>query len=268
MKRRHAMSLLAAAFGCAVAPSAAIAWGSAGHSTAAEIAEGYLGPITRQRIADLVGHSSLASISSWADTYAVTNPKSRPWHYVNVPLDAPAYDATRDCPSSAFGDCIVGAIAHFRGVLADTRAPRDERITALKMIVHLVVDLHQPLHCADRNDAGGSKLTVQFFAGPMSLHNVWDFGILDRFSYDWGLHVEKARAAIGDADVRVFRNGTIEDWAMEAHALAKSAAYDLPPDNVLADDYQQRALPIIHRQLAIAGVRLAWVLRSALVDGH
>ena len=66
-------------------------------------------------------------------------------------------------------------------MLSDRERPRRERCEALKFLVHLVTDAHQPLHTAARDgDQGGIALSVTFFGEPTNLHAVWDFGLLDR----------------------------------------------------------------------------------------
>lgn len=80
-----------------------------------------------------------------------------------------AYDAARDCPR---GDCVVAAIERFEVVLRDRSAPPRERLEALKFIVHLVADVHQPLHCADDGDRGGNDIRVSLSGRRTNLHAV------------------------------------------------------------------------------------------------
>ena len=105
---------------------------------------------------------------------ALLQPATRRWHYVNIPLGAKAYDPVRDCEKRPEGDCLVAAIVHFQGILASRRMPKAERSKALRYLVHLIADAHQPLHCAERDgDAGGTLLKLTYFGTPLSLHQVW-----------------------------------------------------------------------------------------------
>jgi hypothetical protein len=269
MASRVRAAVLALALSATALPSEVQAWGSAGHSVVAEIAQRRLKPAAARRIKALLGtEASLASIASWADTLAIAKPQTRRWHFVNIPVGATGYDAGRDCQATAEGDCILAAIERARQTLANTRAPRAQRAEALKLLVHFMGDLHQPLHCADRNrDNGGNLLVVTFFGAPSTLHQVWDFGILDKASYDWGEHVRAASEWLAGQDTAVLSRGRPLDWVWESHVVAVESAYGPVSgvsDAALGDDYQRRSLPIVRRQLALAGVRLARLLNEAL----
>jgi nuclease S1 len=248
------------------APSAALAWGAGGHSVVAEIAQRRLSAVTQRHVMALLGgNTSLASVASWADTQAVLHATTRRWHYVNIPLGSESYSAVRDCKLTAEGDCVVAAIDRFQRILGNRRLPRAQRTAALKYLVHLVADAHQPLHCAERDgDAGGNGLKVQYFGAPLSLHQVWDYAMLDRATYDWGEHVEQAEAWLKTQNAKALARGTPLIWIMESHKLAATVAYDTPSDLALAEAYNDRALPVARQQLAKAGVRLAAVLTQAL----
>jgi hypothetical protein len=142
--------------------------------------------------------------------------------------------------------------------------PKTERSKALKYLVHLIADAHQPLHCAERDgDAGGSLLKLNYFGTPYSLHQVWDFAMLDRATYDWGEHVRQAEAWLQGQDLSALAGGTPRMWIIESHRLA-AIAYDIPSDLDLREAYNDKALLIARQQLAKAGVRLATLLTQAL----
>jgi hypothetical protein len=243
----------------------ATGWGASGHAVVAEIAQRRLDPLARREVKKLLGEASLASIASWADHLVVLRPDTLNWHFVNIPYAATNYDAARDCRQTPKGDCIINAIARARVTLGDRSAPRAKRAEALKFLVHFVGDVHQPLHSADRNDAGGNQVAVMFFGSPMSLHAVWDYGMIDRHTFDWGQYVDELeRNVIAGEGAAALARGTPVDWALEAHKLAVETAYAVPEDLKLGDDYYRRALPVVDRQLALAGLRLARVLNETL----
>ena len=248
------------------APSA-LAWGATGHSVVAEIAWRQLGTQTRRDIAALLGPGiSLASVSMWADTDAALNVRTRRWHFVNIPLGSVGYDSARDCQSVDGGPgCVVDAIARQRELLADRTATMTDRARALKYLVHLVADAHQPLHCAERNgDQGGGLLSVSFFGQPTTLHRVWDYEALDKASYDWGWHIDHALAALTPEHAAKAAGDDVKQWVAQSHALAAALAYRVPDDLNLDAVYQEAALSAIHRQLALAGARLARMLRETM----
>ena len=131
-------------------------------------------------------------------------------------------------------------------------------------LAHLVGDVQQPLHATDRNDAGGSKVKVKFFDHPMTLHAVWDYAIIDRRTFDWGDYVRYLEQCWLPGKDRSLQDGSPVDWALEAHRAAVDVAYVLPANLDLGLDYYQRALPVVDRQLALGGIRLAHVVNQTL----
>jgi hypothetical protein len=254
----------------ALAPTAN-AWGSSAHSVVAEIAQRRLGPKALHEVEQLLGKGvSLASVASHADTEAALDARARRTHFVNIPFHAERYDASRDCADDSGPSCIVSALDAERAKLANRALGHDERARALKRLVHLVADIHQPLHCADRGDQGGNLLAVTFHGEATNLHRVWDFAALDKVSYDWGVHLEKALAEIPvlGASASDGANPDFALWASHSHRLAVNVVYKLPNDLKLGADYQAAIVPIIHKQLARAGVRLASLLEDALSRGR
>jgi hypothetical protein len=184
---RLALALLSAT------PSVALAWGSEGHQRIAEVAADLLTPAARAealRLLALEPGSTLASISTWADE--IRTPSTARWHYVNFERGACSYEAARECPE---GQCVVGALDAQLQLLA--RGGDDiERLKALKWVVHLVADVHQPLHAAFGDDRGGNTFQVQAFGRGSNLHAVWDGGLISQaFSGSAGLYSEVAAAA-------------------------------------------------------------------------
>ena len=240
----------------------ALAWGSSGHSVVAEIAQRLISAQAHRTITDLLGDSgSLAAISNWADTIAEERPQTRSWHFVNIPYEAAGYDAARDCGPAPGDSCIVGAMLRLRGVLADRRASQEARADALRFLVHLVGDAHQPLHCAQRDhDNGGSTVQVRFRGQATSLHKLWDFELLDAWSFDWGEHVHQVMRQL-PADTLP---ADPAQWVSECHRLAVEVAYDVPLGGTIDEIYEQRAKAAVYRQLGLAGQRLARLLGEAL----
>jgi hypothetical protein len=245
--------------------SEAASWGASGHSIIAEIAQRKLHPQAIRKIRELLGRDvSLASIASWADELVLLRPNTANWHFVNIPYDAVSYDPARDCKDTPKGDCVINAIARARSLLVDRTASKRQRAEALMLLIHLIGDVHQPLHTADRNDAGGSRVGVMFFDRPMSLHAVWDYGIIERRTLDWGEYVRYLEQCwLRGQDINALQRGRPVDWALEAHRAAVDVAYVSLEDLKLSLPYYQRSLAVVDRQLALAGIRLARVLNEA-----
>jgi hypothetical protein len=276
------MALLASAV--LLGPSPATAWGPEGHAIVADIAEAHLAPPARRavlRLLALEGHDRLDQVSSWSDAYSALNRSTAPWHYVDIPLAAARYDARRDCPD---GDCAIVRLAGFVRTLGDRGAPPSDRLAALKWVVHLVGDIHQPLHAADHDDKGGNLVRLVYRGVPTNLHAVWDLGIIEqalgtRLGPDYSFDHAAARLAAlrldaGQAAADRFREASAEPadpldlavaWAGESHAFARQFVYPArPADPAGQPAFQAAAWPIVESRLDRAGVRLAVLLNRTL----
>ncbi|WP_027161686.1 S1/P1 nuclease [Mesorhizobium sp. WSM1293] len=264
---------LAAAF-LVIASNLALAWGPSGHAIIAEIAQRRLGAEALKGVSDLLGPgASLASIANWADDERVQDKVATKWHFVDIPGTATAYDASRDCiPDAALGDCLIAAINRQLAVVACPTQPVDARQRALKFLVHLVGDLHQPLHAI--GDAGGGNgiavtiVTQEGVNGDLpfnsNLHSAWDVALIEKTAWSWGTYEERLEDGwLKAADVPAVTAGTTIDWANESHRLAVAIIKSVPPNTVLDDAYRKANLPILDEQLGRGGPRLAKLLNDA-----
>jgi len=262
---RWSMRLIRWAAPCALVlflalPSPALAWGKAGHRVVATLAMSLLTPNARSQVADLLGpHVTLAEVATWADEIRSNRPNTGPWHYVNLPRDATAYDATRDCARG----CVVSAIDQSLRMLQDTSRDRTVREEALRWVVHFVADLHQPLHVV-AEDRGGNDVLVRFLGGQTNLHRLWDGDLIDHAWPNAVALYKPVQAVLLTATWQTSANGSPADWALETHRMALEAVYLFPDSRVIDDRHLAKALPVIHEQLAKAAVRLAEVLNRAL----
>ena len=245
-------------------PSAAWAWGWIGHRVAARMAEDRLTPATTKAIQALLGPGmNLARASTWADEQQEV-PESSRWHYVNVPIREMHYDA-RYCQS---GGCIVSKIEEFKRTLLNPKAGRLRKQQALKFLVHFIADLHQPMHVGDNYDQGGNLLQVRFYDDGSNLHRVWDSQIIERHTKNESVWLWDFDFLANPRMVVEWSKGTPEDWATETLQIAKEA-YRLPGTNKvmprgtrLGNEYYRFALPIIQKQLAKSGIRMAFILNG------
>jgi len=271
-----------AAFGLAILLTAwpserAYGWGPEGHVLVARLAERYLSPRTKVALGPLLDGRGLSDLASWADDWRSFHPETSRWHFVDVPLDQPAYDEARDC---ARGACVVMALAAQIGKLASPKASLEERRRALRFVVHLVGDLHQPLHAVDHDDHGGNQVRAQIVMGEGeypyrsmpngNLHSVWDNDLLDSAHRDQDAYL--AVLAQLPAPLAKLQQGDVRDWVNEAHALAQDPAYArLPPAPMdpkqplrLDQAYVLACRRVAESQIQKAGVRLARLLNDAL----
>jgi len=249
LQRRLFSIFLVAVSWFVLLPATAHAWGSKGHQIIARIARQRLSPRARIAVTELLNGQSLEVVSTWADLQK----SSQAFHFVLIPDNSYSYDGAKDCPG---GNCLIEKIKYYRGILQDTRQPRLERANALKYLVHLIGDLHQPFHCTDKN---GKRANVTFDNKSTTLYAVWESGMIDKSQ--WSTE-QYARALENNEQTsqRALSRGTVVDWALESHALARRAYVDggdLDKKNYYAD-YRS----ILDGQLRKAGVRLAEILND------
>jgi hypothetical protein len=259
------LTLLITWCGLEAAIQPALGWGRIGHRVSARLAEARLSPAARAAVRDLLEPGeSLADASTWADEHRRDFPESGPWHYVNVPITESRYDA-RFCPQ---GGCVVSKIKDFRLILADRDASRADRQKALRFLTHFVQDMHQPVHVGERSDRGGNDLQLQFFGRGSNLHRIWDSGLIEHAYENEEALFQTLETAVGPDLVRLWEQGTVEDWANESFAAAQRA-YRVPGTELglkagmkLGREYEELHLPVARMRVHQSGVRLAAILNE------
>lgn len=187
---------------------------------------------------------------------AVRSPLTAAWHYTNFdPADGCRYAEEKSCPD---GQCVVGALERQVQTLTSATTP-DSQLKALKWVVHLVGDVHQPLHAGLAGDKGGNLSQVQAFGRGTNLHSVWD-GVLIR---NWTGGLTGLRAAVNAHTPQAPGSLSPRDWAQESCQIVTSRDF-YPGGRFITEDYVQRWSPVITARLAIAADRLARVLGRAL----
>jgi hypothetical protein len=265
----------------------AAAWGPEGHAIVAEIAEARLTDAARAQVVHLLsqeGHQHLDQVASWADDYRQSHRETAGWHFVDIPLSATTYEASRDCPG---GNCVVAQIQNFAAILGNKNAAPADRLMALKFVVHFVGDIHQPLHAEDNGDKGGNDIHLIYFGKSTNLHAIWDGGIIEQalgthlgpnFAPDLAATQQEAATLSGNISpndaatwaptgmAAQLDNATVR-WANDSHALAEVAYQNLPSTprpQGWHQTYQSEEWPIVQDQLSRAGVRLAELLNEEL----
>ena len=229
------------------------AWGTEGHQVIAMIAEKELTPAARaevDRLLALEPGATMASVSTWADEHRT--PHTAAWHYVNFPRGDCTYDPERDCQN---GQCVVAAIEWQAKVLG-TNAPDEQRLKALKYLVHFVGDVHQPLHAGYLDDKGGNTYQLQVFMRGSNLHAVWDSGLIKYLNEDAA--VMASRLAKGPQTV----TWTPVQAAEESCQIVSTPGFY--PGRLIDGEYISAFTPTMEERLRLAGKRLAALLNRFL----
>lgn len=275
------IALLPIAFAMlALSVRSALAWGPDGHRIVGAIAQAKLTPEAHAAVIELLvdeAEPSLAGVANWADEIRpqAARAYTRAWHYVNLPDLGCHLVASRDC---ADGDCVIAAIERQMQRLTAPDVPRQQRIEALKFVVHFVADIHQPLHTGLRSDRGGNDFRIRFHGEDWNLHSVWDSLILRaRIAHDedWSATAQR----LGESAPALAAVGTPATWAMESCQLIRSAhiypgkhrihrirgAHIYPGKyriHRIHSAYLRRQRPIVEQRLQLAGLRLAALLNT------
>ncbi len=266
------MLLVAVLLGAVSLP--ALAWGPEGHALAGLIAEDHLTFAARRNVKALLGAETLADVASWPDAYRPLETQTGPWHYVDIPEGTTTYVRDRDCPpqpgvklgspNDTWRDCVVDRILFFEQRLGDTALDPADRAVALKYLVHFVGDLHQPMHAMNL-ERGGNGINVVMFgsdkcgAHDCNLHAVWDSGLISHRKL-----TEPEYRALLEEDIKQthLQPGTSDPamWASDSKKLADAAV--LPKGGSVDEAYFNREIPVVDKQLELAGLRLAAALNA------
>ena len=270
--RRVAAIAVATLLASLLAPPA-YAWGNQAHRITALVADSQLSARSRARIFEITGALSLADLVNWPDEFrpglSLLIPDSERWHYDNRPVCDAALPRAQYC---ADGHCASAAIARFEATLKNPGATLEQQGTALRFLVHVLGDIHQPLHSGDNADAGGNKLNAALPGeSPRNLHSLWDTGLFQPMLRG----ISEPAYAIGllevyQPELAGWRHGDPEDWMAETYALLQHTTYGALPGfqcgvappfvTQLPDEYVREAQAQIARQLSRAGVRIAATL--------
>jgi phage tail protein X len=268
-----------------LAPAPALAWWEYGHETVARIAYLKANPRTRAEIDRLLREARLLDTptcpartieqaSVWPDCIKTLGERfsyAAPWHYQNVDVCRP-FDQASACRD---GNCVSAQIERNLRLLANRQLPVRERIFALAFVVHLMGDLHQPMHAGDRGDLGGNRVSASYgvIAGRTNLHSIWDGYLADRGISEPPGEARGLLSALGEAETAAMRTGTVTDWARESWQVAHDFAYATvypdpcgpPPAErpVITEEITRRLVPVIRQQVTRGGLRLARLLDEA-----
>lgn len=234
-------------------------WGQKGHDVIAYIAEQHLTPTTRAAIAKVLDGKSLVYWANWLDNASHTPEYaySKTWHYKNI-NEGVAYEAMTQHPK---GDAVT-AIKRLVSELSDHGNNAVDSVLDLKMLIHIVGDIHQPMHMGHATDLGGNRVNVRFFDRGTNLHAIWDTSLPEaahKWSYtEWQQQLDRLSPEQQQAIIA----GTVDDWAKESVALAAQIYRDMPAGTKVSYNEIAYATPIIEQQFINGGLRLAHILNT------
>ena len=235
------------------------AWGQKGHDVTAAIAEAHLTPAAKAAVDSILEGKSMVYWANWLDNashtpeYAYT----KTWHYKNVD-EGVRYE---EAPANPAGDAVT-AIKQQLETLSNPKASASDRNLALKILIHVTGDLHQPMHMGHATDLGGNRVKLKYFNSDTNLHTIWDTNLVEsahKWSYtEWVDQIDRS----SDAERRAIVGGSVDDWAKETIAITGDVYQQMPEGSKISYNEIATSAPIIEQQLERGGLRLAHLLNQ------
>lgn len=261
-----------------------LAWGQTGHRSIAEVAERNMSADSVRKAHALLDGHNLAFASTWADEVR-SDPKnfgySFGWHYTTWPDDDGDFHAADESKDTGL---LLSQVDTQLAILKNPSASSADKSQALKFVIHLVGDVHQPLHVGAAGDKGGNACRVTWHGRNSNLHTVWDSDMIDKSQLSYTELAGFAGQGRSAQQTRAWRAGDAVSWAAESKKL-RSQIYpqevqlptaplshltycgpDVTPDAMpaLGYEYSQRFLPVVYERIYQAGIRLAMLLDASL----
>jgi len=233
-------------------------WSKTGHRAIGEVAQEHLNNRTKKAIAKLLDGESLAEVSNFGDEIKADKRYREfgPWHYVNFPADK----KYTDVEPSPQGDIIIG-IEKCIALVKDKKSTKADKAFYLKMLVHLVGDLHQPLHAGRLEDKGGNDIQVQWFNDGSNLHRVWDSNMINSYGMSY-TELAESLPVLSKRQEKAIQEGTIYDWVEESQDIANRIYDSVEVGEKLKYRYSYEWWGTVEKQLQKGGLRLAKVLND------
>lgn len=241
------------------------AWGPVGHRVIAEIASMHLTPKAQQAIRAIIGQETLAMVANWpdfikSDTTGTYNHTST-WHYLDFPGHCTREEYDR-LLAAAKGENLYSQTMAMIRELKDPSTPADRRRFALSFLVHMIGDMHMPLHVGRDEDMGGNKISVTWFDRPTNLHRVWDEHLIDFQQYSYTEYAGLLNRVVTKHKRATLQAGSVQDWMWESHVLSDKIYDRTNAGDKLSYRYNFLFMDDLNAQLTKGGFRLARILNE------
>ena len=244
-------------------PFTSMAWGMLGHRVVGQIADSYLTKKTKKEIAAILGNESVAMSSNWADFI-----KSDPaynylsnWHYINFKSGLSQQQFNDFLAADTATDAYT-KINFITTALKNKNLEADKKILYLRMLIHLVGDIHQPMHAGRLEDRGGNNIRVLWFRDTVNLHQVWDDRLINFQQLSYTEYATAINHTTKD-ELNLLQSEPLETWLYQSYQLAEKIYSDIKtPFQPLDFRYNFNYLAPLNTQLLNGGVHLAALLNE------
>lgn len=241
---------------CSAISASSFGWGATGHRATGLIAEKHLSKKAKKALERLLKGQSLAIASTWMDEIKSDSSYNHmsDWHWVTIP-DGLTYETSEKNPK---GD-VISTLERIIAELKSKKLSEAEQVQRIKILIHLVGDIHQPLHVGGKDDQGGNNVRVTWFRSDSNLHRVWDSDMIDETKLSYTELAESLDSPTAE-EVKAWQKASVRDWATESQAYQKQV-YNIG-NGKLGYRYSYLHFYIVRHRLTQAGVRLAGILNQ------
>lgn len=243
-------------------PMNAAAWGMIGHRVVGQVADFYLTAKARKAVKNVLGNEDLAMASNWPDFIKSDTAYNYlgSWHYVNLPVGLDQNGVFQFLDSSKEAN-VYNKIPEMIAILKNQQSTADQKKMAMRLLIHLVGDLHQPMHTARKDDLGGNRVNVMWFGQKSNLHRVWDEGLIE---YQQLSYTEYAKA-INHPTKEQFNkwsHDTLKESVFESYQACNKIYEMTKPEDKLGYRYNFDFVDTVNECLLKGGVRLAEIINE------
>lgn len=240
-----------------------MAWGMLGHRIVGEIATGYLSSKTKAAIQKILGNESIAMASNWAD-FIKSDSNFRylnTWHYINLEKNLSYVQFRQELNKDTAVDAYTKLNFLIRS-LKNKSLAKDKQVLFLRLLIHIVGDIHQPLHVSPVGSTGGNDIKLNWFTLPSNLHRVWDEHLIEYQQLSYTEYVK----AINFSTViqrKAWQKQPLTQWLYDSYVIAQDLHKEQTEQNPkLGFRYNFDHIRTVNDQLLKGGVHLAGLLNE------
>lgn len=260
--KRILLSLIVLILG--LSPLSSLAWGPTGHRVIAEIAQRNLKKKAHKQVNKLLDNYPMAYWSVWADNIkSDTTDRWKHtyiWHYVNIPGNLPKNEIEQAVNQVKQAN-VYREIPRLCEIIKNRETSTEEKKEALYFLIHLVGDLHQPMHIGREEDLGGNRITVYWFGRPTNIHAVWDSNLVEHEKYSYTEYTNILNKPT-PKEKKQIQSGTWVDWLFDTYQITNEIYASTQHEEKLSYNYPYKYKTTMERQLQRAGLRLAAILNQ------
>jgi hypothetical protein len=241
---------------------ALISWGNLGHRAIGKIAENHLSDKAKAGVKNLLGSQTLPDVANWADEIR-SNPAYKytgPWHYANVPAGL-NFEQFSNTIKTMPEDNIYKMIMRCMIDLSNAGTSKTKKVVALKYLVHLVGDAHQPMHVSHAEDRGGNSIAITFKGAQDNLHAFWDSGLIEHQGYKY----EKMATVYDTAtpeQIAKWQSDPIMLWLWESYQIAEILYKEAAENPAFDEQYYNDHMETLQNRIEKGGIRLAGLINN------